>query len=242
MRIKFRHPRSQDPYVPSSARELPRFLVGPEPDSDARRATAARRGPERFQTRRETVGARDGHVEDAARARAATTNRLDRARTPATGRLYVSRMVNPSRPSPNPTLTFFYPPSFVPGKLLPVSLFSSRLVDSIWWRCDPSATFEQCKAAADRLLATMPPHEPYSTDCFKRAHDKLLWDPRYGKRVYGQIAFKPASCVGGVLRRRRRGGVRRAPAQAVGEDVQRAERDSARHHRHAARARGRGGA
>ena len=44
----------------------------------------------------------------------------------------------------------------------------------------------------------MPPHEPYSTDCFKRAHDKLLWDPRYGKRVYGQIEFKPASCVGDV--------------------------------------------
>ena len=59
MRIKFRHPRSQDPYVPSSARELPRFRVGPEPDSDARRATAARRGPERFQKRRETVGTRD---------------------------------------------------------------------------------------------------------------------------------------------------------------------------------------
>ena len=45
----------------------------------------------------------------------------------------------------------------------------------------------------------MPPHEPYSTDCFKRAHDKLLWDPRYGKRVYGQIAFKPASRVGDVF-------------------------------------------
>jgi len=48
-------------------------------------------------------------------------------------------------------------------------------------------------------LATMPPHEPYSTDCFKRAHDKLLWDPRYGKRVYGQIRFKPASSIGDVF-------------------------------------------
>jgi len=45
----------------------------------------------------------------------------------------------------------------------------------------------------------MPPHEPYSTDCFKRAHDKLLWDPRYGVRVYGQITFKPASRVGDVF-------------------------------------------
>ncbi len=45
----------------------------------------------------------------------------------------------------------------------------------------------------------MPPHEPYSTDCFKRAHDKLLWDPRYGKRVYGQIRFKPASAIGDVF-------------------------------------------
>ena len=106
-------------------------------------------------------------------------------------------MVNPSRPSPNPTLTLFLSSLLRFGAAL-VSLFSSRLVDSIWWRCDPSATFEQCKAAADRLLATMPPHEPYSTDCFKRAHDKLLWDPRYGKRVYGQIEFKPASCVGDV--------------------------------------------
>ena len=108
-------------------------------------------------------------------------------------------MVNPSRPSPNPTLTLFFfdPPSFVSAPLS--CLVSSRRVDSIWWRCDPSATFEQCKAAADRLLATMPPHEPYSTDCFKRAHDKLLWDPRYGVRVYGQITFKPASRVGDVF-------------------------------------------
>ena len=74
-----------------------------------------------------------------------------------------------------------------------------RSADPIWWRCDPSATFEQCKHAADKLLASLPPHESYSTDCFKRAHDKLLWDPRYGKRVYGQLKFKEAQCIGDVF-------------------------------------------
>ena len=167
MRIKFRHPRSQDPYVPSSARELPRFLVGPEPDSDARRATAARRGPERFQTRRETVGARDGHVEDAARARAATTNRLDRARTPATGRLYVSRMVNPSRPSPNPTLTFFLSTLLRLGAALRLSLLvasrrqhlvalrSERDVRAVQSRGGPSARDDaSARAVQHGLLQT----------------------------------------------------------------------------------------
>ena len=69
---------------------------------------------------------------------------------------------------------------------------------SIWWRCEPTATFADCKAAADKLLAKLPPHEPYSTDSFKRDHDKLLWDPRYGKRRYGMIKFKPATCIGDV--------------------------------------------
>jgi len=108
-------------------------------------------------------------------------------------------MVNPSLtsvPESDAHTFLIFPPSF---RRRSSRLLSSRRVDSIWWRCDPSATFEQCKAAADRLLATMPPHEPYSTDCFKRAHDKLLWDPRYGKRVYGQIEFKPASRVGDVF-------------------------------------------
>jgi|Transcript_11472 predicted nucleic acid-binding Zn ribbon protein len=71
----------------------------------------------------------------------------------------------------------------------------------IWWRCDPSATFAECKAAADRLLSSLPPHAhaPYSLDLFKRARDGLLWDPRYGKRVYGQLKYKPAECVGDVF-------------------------------------------
>ena len=68
----------------------------------------------------------------------------------------------------------------------------------IWWRCEPNATFADAKAAADKLLASMPPHEPYNTDCFRRDHDKLLWDPRYGKRRYGKILFQPASTIGEV--------------------------------------------
>ena len=82
----------------------------------------------------------------------------------------------------------------IPSRLTP-SPHASR---SIWWRCEPTATFADCKAAADKLLATLPPHEPYSTDSFKRDHDKLLWDPRYGKRRYGMIDFKPATCIGDV--------------------------------------------
>jgi hypothetical protein len=144
---------------------------------------------ERFQTRDEGVDARDGHDDDAARVR--------RRRTEST-----------TRGNPRPDTRVGQPtsPHTISNQSLTVSILLVHFHcprdtkhASIWWRCDPSATFEQCKAAADRLLATMPPHEPYSTDCFKRAHDKLLWDPRYGKRVYGQIRFKPASSIGDVF-------------------------------------------
>ena len=68
---------------------------------------------------------------------------------------------------------------------------ASPATRSYWWRCDPTATFAECKAAADKIVSSNYPNEPYDTDCFKRDHDKLLWDGRYGARRYGGDVWDP---------------------------------------------------
>ena len=51
----------------------------------------------------------------------------------------------------------------------------------------------------DRLLNY--PNEPYDTDCFKRDHDKLLWDGRYGARRYGGDVWDPEKVTIGQVYR-----------------------------------------
>ena len=196
-------------------------------------------GTERFQTRRETVGARDGHVEDAARARRRRTASTARGHPRPVGSMSLS--VNPSRPSESDAhdTLLILPPSFrrrpSVSRLVAsrrqhlVALRSERDVRAVQSRGGPSARDDASARAVQHGLLQA------------RARQTALGPALRQTRVR-------SNCIqAGVprrrrLRRRRRGGVRRAPAQAVGEDVQRAERDSARDHRQAARARGRGDA
>ena len=78
---------------------------------------------------------------------------------------------------------------------------ASPATRSYWWRCDPTATFAECKAAADKIVSSNYPNEPYDTDCFKRDHDKLLWDGRYGARRYGGDVWDPEKVTIGQVYR-----------------------------------------
>mmetsp|Transcript_36542 Transcript_36542/g.58712 ORF Transcript_36542/g.58712 Transcript_36542/m.58712 type:complete len:175 (-) Transcript_36542:1125-1649(-) len=68
-----------------------------------------------------------------------------------------------------------------------------RSKESVEWRCTGTATFEDMKAAADRMLSAEWPFEQYFTDCFRRDDDKKLWDPRFGQRKHGAVAWTPVS-------------------------------------------------
>ena len=56
------------------------------------------------------------------------------------------------------------------------------------------------KAAADMILSQAWPFERYSTDCFRREDDKKLWDPRYGMRKHGAIAWTAAGTMAEAYR------------------------------------------
>ena len=100
---------------------------------------------------------------------------------------------------------------------------------SYWWRCDPTATFAECKAAADKIVSSSYPNEPYDTDCFKRDHDKLLWDGRVRRQALRRRRLGPGEGHHRAgVQGRRRDRVRPAPAQAVARDVQRPERGEGR--------------
>lgn len=79
----------------------------------------------------------------------------------------------------------------------PACILSPRaFMCSVVWRCSPTATFADAKAAADKMLSAAWPFEDYHTDCLRREDDNKLWDPRHGQRKHGAVAWIP---VGGGI-------------------------------------------
>ena len=53
--------------------------------------------------------------------------------------------------------------------------------------------------AADKIVSSNYPNEPYDTDCFRRDHDKYLWDGRHGARSYGGDVWDPTKVTVGQV-------------------------------------------
>ena len=53
--------------------------------------------------------------------------------------------------------------------------------------------------AADKIVSSNYPNEPYDTDCFRRDHDKYLWDGRHGARRYGGDVWDPTKVTVGQV-------------------------------------------